>query len=295
MAPTSIIALPNMCPVPVAMVLHTLGLGEEAFLDMYQHANQKLLKQLTLLEQQVQTAQEWVYPLMIGELQRRHKLPLTWLQETIATQINNKPHLRATATMERTYSASYRTLLSWKNNSVLVAQDMDRIAAILTISIVDERRQGFLPAAIDPDTPQKWCYAKVSPTAPVLPCPLPAPILPRGTLLFTRWPTFDEDWLLLPPPGIAMDAPAGSFMPIGAIRFSSLDLPALARWDPSLTNAEARMIFGNFASQKKTLSKLAETVLFRLAPDVFAPDVIPPALPLVYDRQELYDSLNHVG
>jgi hypothetical protein len=104
--------------------------------------------------------------------------------------------------------------------------------------------------------------------------------------LFSSWPTFDDEWLLLREPG-EQNVPFSLSMPIGTMRFASYDFPSLAQWDERLKSREAQLIFGGH----KELDYEARRILYSLAPHFLSSAIFPPELPLVYDSQLLISAL----
>ena len=109
MEPTQslMIALPAFAPVPVAMVLHMLGMNPQSFIAEVQHKSNNVRIRLGALEERVQIARSYVYKHMATRLAENAKLPMKWLQETLASEVEAKPLKRPTPdAVRRTYSMS---------------------------------------------------------------------------------------------------------------------------------------------------------------------------------------------
>lgn len=276
-----VIALPTFAPLPVPMVLHMLNETRETFIAKAQHASDKLQNRLSVLEAQVQVARDYVYAQMAQRLAQASWLSMKWLQDTLAREVETKPLKRKDAgKTPREYSMSVRTMNNWRANNVLLPREprkmnLDRAAALLIAAIVDERKQGFVPNFIDPRSEEYWGWMQTAPGSRVLPCPFPPPAsLPRSTLYWSRWPSFNER--------------LKQFPGRGSLGFVSLNQETLELWDPTLAHSDIRhliledtTLFGR-KMHTETLQGLAEALYYRLAAARLSPSVPQPSLPLLW-------------
>lgn len=265
------VAFPQFAPLSSPMVLALLREAPESFLAKMQKDSErlKLLTKLSRLEEQFLSIRDTVFE-QISHAIRERLFSIKWFQETLQATINQK-------NSQKKYSVSLETISNWRESNVIRPQargkiDPDCAAAILVAAILDERKQGFLPTRIAPDEPYWWCYAQSPPEneqpSRIFPCPYPFYPLEPGTLLWTRWPTFDDSWK--------------QFGPYGAMRFSSLDKRALVKWDPSIDPNislifDERSYFGKL--HQEALMHFSETALYRLAAERLNPSNPLPDIP----------------
>lgn len=261
------IALPGLAPLGVSKVLHLLGVSQDEFIANWQ----SLLPRLASLEGKVASVRETVFTvLFLRKAESDRRVPVQWFCRAL-------PQLKAEATRQPAgRPISQKTVDNWRDNRSLHfnkwgEMDLDSAAAVLIAALVDDRERHFLPSETPADEPLWWCLSQQPPdeqgkTAPIIPRSIPHNLKP-GTLIWSPWPSFQEDWMQEPAGGICFAGP--------------LTPRALYRWDKTINVARLSSIYQeNPRLGEQMIERIATSLLLKLSVGRLG---VSPSLPPLWD------------
>jgi hypothetical protein len=257
------IALPRYAPLSTPFLLHLLNKDAEELRIQLQKNSRSLIRHMEEFEQGVQGVRPQVFA-RINEAVIGGHISIDWFRDLISQQRTEKASISKEA--KEGSLVSKQTITVWRSKGLLGTArrgelNLDAVGAMLIAStIAEDQIRGFHPSFIPEHEPLYYCYSQSSPVAPWTICPFPLPKkLPRATLLWTGWPTWDPYWLQV-----------GTY---GAIRWAgaTLEKNGAVRWtlnneDLALWNVEIRGL-GNLFDTARALHNQADTELLRLAGD----------------------------
>jgi hypothetical protein len=207
-------------------------------------------------------------------LQRERHIPregaysTAWLLQTLTNHTPDKVPI-----LQDTLSKWHkRGLVRYREHGV---PDYDSAAALFLVRMIDRGERNFLPSRIKDEEPYWWCWRQDTPTAPVIPCPVPLPpSLPPSALLWTDWA--GASWSA---PWVKIGASRGAIRWAGVMKIRqeqerwALTTADLTRWDQEAAALLNGLPLLDEANQKieelERMHDVATSVLRRLAAQRF--------------------------